>query len=1481
MVSMPLFGLLVVMNAAVSQQSTLEVISHVMCTESGTESTCKSKPKVVCPGPSNRPCLVHCDGTDSCQDATISCNEDADCLVHCNGANACDGDTKLKCSKEPHFCGYYFEDSFSSNYIDKEEQILNCDKKSPSSSEPRGELSEGLVYCGGESKDVRGDGSRPFEQIACKLIKSNDNTCSNGNFCFKPSAGECKKSDEKHGKTSCNSRKAWHDGKFHVWCPNGNTPPTCECDHGTVDASNCIVAMQLCEIASCDPKTEYNPTTRICEPQRQECVCENGTAVQGNDCTGLTESACVENSCYAGNYFDATKRLCRACTPGCRNCSGPGVSECTDHILPSNAEAPSKTSSLIITAFNHSKSNVRMKEGGHDLMLGVSATGSGVERLVDAGDYDINLKCECNYKSSLGWHSIFLNDENCITHNVSLKCCHEGSLDNEALSWAESHGMRLASPLNLFNKEPNTRNVSITCHLIHKKKTLSSSGHSWRTLVSGTLDVAIVNVVRPVFGSVSMGSSGIHHDLALASDQDLSWQVLSLGEKHPLGIWTSGEIPLKIHAHPMIAKTSGNIVFSVGMKAYAFPIGDYQDPKMLQEIALTVDVAESTGGSRFGTVAKILLPSFEAACGRGDSTLAANTNECSFGLRLENSQSQYGEGGIFSCPKSSTNGICFDGNDQAEKAFSASRDNGNIGGFWAIKYVAACVDPTYLPAGHENCSIQETAAQCAFGARDDCRPCMVGAQCPGGYNAFGFQGYYTVDPRSGDVRECDMPSDERCLGWDFTLGRSVCGGELIPINSSEPAKHCYYGHMCSQCCSGYFAAPDKVCERCPEKGDEYDALLSALWPFLCILLAVCLLMLFLIFRLETIRNAKTPTKDGDNRWSVTLRQTKEFGIWVLLSAQVMASATSAPSTNLPEWIIQMYSSIAFFNLDTDYVVHPSCIIGGDPYITMRIVLGGALGITLFQLKLFLLGVCLRRSKPHRIKLLLKKQHTNTSTEWTRHFDVNSGCYFYEHNVSGETKWDVDGDSGTYDRDSGIDADVVASENTNGSLEWTRHFDVNSGCYFYEHNISGETKWDLDEDSEAHDKDSGTTTRVNPQTSAGLKSRSAWQSKLMSHLTRLQGKLFVVMSCLIPVVSKNMLHVFHCIPEEGSFPNVTNDTSIMIMHSAPTRTVCWEGEHVSLFGLSVLVLMFFIIGYPAASYCYLRKIVKDSRASERRLQRWEHFIGDDYSPIFFWFRHVYWLLHFLILVVYEFTQRGGTRCAVIILLLSSYCFMLFRFRPFGELDQWKLYARLQLIVLSCAIALLDMVKWLEVKDGTNVGAYGSTVFAYIVFATSITLIIMLPITFFAINYGIFPCTRKLFDRCGHIQKDTGIDRLDIELPHPESSETFSEQDEMWDRYLDDTGAWYLHHRKSGEVKWEVNNPMGNSDQASILALAGKSKNSAFMGWVEVVGDFSKNSNSSTAYVHIATGKIQYSKPEDWVKHKCQQIEEHAAKANSLT
>ena len=53
-------------------------------------------------------------------------------------------------------------------------------------------------------------------------------------------------------------------------------------------------------------------------------------------------------------------------------------------------------------------------------------------------------------------------------------------------------------------------------------------------------------------------------------------------------------------------------------------------------------------------------------------------------------------------------------------------------------------------------------------------------------------------------------------------------------------------------------------------------------------------------------------------------QARDFCIWLVLSAQFLATATSSIAAGLPDWLLQLYSVVSFFNVSPSYVAFEGC-----------------------------------------------------------------------------------------------------------------------------------------------------------------------------------------------------------------------------------------------------------------------------------------------------------------------------------------------------------------------------------------------------------------------------------------------------------------------------------------------------------------------------------------------------------------------------
>ena len=93
-------------------------------------------------------------------------------------------------------------------------------------------------------------------------------------------------------------------------------------------------------------------------------------------------------------------------------------------------------------------------------------------------------------------------------------------------------------------------------------------------------------------------------------------------------------------------------------------------------------------------------------------------------------------------------------------------------------------------------------------AADVCWSCAgpSGAVCPGGNRAWSLPGFWKSEESSIAVEQCLPPADERCVGWNVSIGSVQCG---VGYKAGSAG--------CSQCDLGYYPVLTS-CVACPRRG---------------------------------------------------------------------------------------------------------------------------------------------------------------------------------------------------------------------------------------------------------------------------------------------------------------------------------------------------------------------------------------------------------------------------------------------------------------------------------------------------------------------------------------------------------------------------------------------------------------------------------------------------------------------------------------
>ena len=69
-------------------------------------------------------------------------------------------------------------------------------------------------------------------------------------------------------------------------------------------------------------------------------------------------------------------------------------------------------------------------------------------------------------------------------------------------------------------------------------------------------------------------------------------------------------------------------------------------------------------------------------------------------------------------------------------------------------------------------------------------------------------------------------------------------------------------------------------------------------------------------------------------------QAQSFCVWLVLSAQFLATSTSSVAAGLPDWLYKLYTIVSFFNISSSYVSYEGCE-GGYRFESSLVIMIGA------------------------------------------------------------------------------------------------------------------------------------------------------------------------------------------------------------------------------------------------------------------------------------------------------------------------------------------------------------------------------------------------------------------------------------------------------------------------------------------------------------------------------------------------------------
>jgi hypothetical protein len=202
------------------------------------------------------------------------------------------------------------------------------------------------------------------------------------------------------------------------------------------------------------------------------------------------------------------------------------------------------------------------------------------------------------------------------------------------------------------------------------------------------------------------------------------------------------------------------------------------------------------------------------------------------------------------------------------------------------------------------------SSRCPVGHMGSCKPCPVGARCPGGNIVWALPGFSTaiVEQLDGSMAEaivpCPVPK-ERCLGYTKEHAAETCAVG-------------YGGATCGGCTDGFFSKPvgPPTCFPCPKDVVTSSSIVAAILYLVVIL--------FGVFMVVTIMSYIILKRNGGT-FAGGMQRSKEFIIYVCISISLLSQASRVTLGKLPYYLNDLAYALAIFQMDVSGPVSPDCV----------------------------------------------------------------------------------------------------------------------------------------------------------------------------------------------------------------------------------------------------------------------------------------------------------------------------------------------------------------------------------------------------------------------------------------------------------------------------------------------------------------------------------------------------------------------------
>ncbi len=902
-------------------------LHKITCTDKNNNACYGSDTVITHGGRPNDDLLLECKGEDVCKDITLKCPPNADCLVTCKGKVACGGDFKINCGNKEKLCaildiGITDKDWEGSQKNIKFNNIPQCDDVEVIDDSQNNYLwsfnNNGVVkeiqYCKGQSRSTG---------VNSMFIPYCPSTCDK---CFVPASSpsnfKCfdEPNSNQYRESNCNN---FYDNKLHVWCEaitsckdvNVNNPSnhgntgTCSStlSPGGTCQPNCNKGYEPSGATKCNDKTELIRTTcnecspgsykvgvnaNLCQPW-STTECSPGFELKGGSTT--EDKSCYK--CENGKYKKGqNSNSCQswdtiACDPGYELINGNTTHDRTC-IECENGKYKKGRNSNSCQPHTTSCSNPAQ----YNLVPGTKTKDAicikKEKEICNAIFQKKNNKCwNCQYNvNQKSWGASFPPNGNfawCNVVKTVRKTCNECC--SRPVPPKPVYPNIVVSELRIpFDYSFNIL-TSETCRDALELVSCTSNntdevtvdyvkfdGHVHKNIsrfilqISGVMDY--VNLDGNQFASIEcMTNYGSSHSY-LVENQDILFPF------YEFEILTTG--------------TDCNFLFA-GRRFQINALGKMEGPTFFNNNITRIYISGkliSNGTfllNENGRSISFIVPT-EGICSKLD---------CEVRLHIENNFHTF---------------ISSSSVQSAHYTKSSCHNN------------PKCKE---IPDDYRD----YPSNNCPYGHAGQCKPCPLGARCPGGDRIWALPGFASImdfETNMQVIEPCPTPA-ERCLGY-----QEKANGEKCAIG--------YSGSRCGGCVSGYYHEPvgPRECYPCPQTNDSaYEAIM---YPVIIVFGA-----LLFVFFLTTLISYGMHRCIGEKiSFGESRARAQEFMIYLCVSLALLSQVSRASLGRLPTYMNDLAGFLAIFQFDVAGPLSPQCI--ESPFWREKVVFYVSIFFIMFQ-----------------------------------------------------------------------------------------------------------------------------------------------------------------------------------------------------------------------------------------------------------------------------------------------------------------------------------------------------------------------------------------------------------------------------------------------------------------------------------------------------------------------------------------------------